>query len=153
MVDVDSSLLLFCGEIKKHVTVALSGECAYELFGGYPWYRDPEIRAAYGSSWSQSTAYRLSFAKPEIAEVMEQHGDVDREYRATLERAAKCSGDSAAKQRMREMMRLNLDWFMQTLLDRKDGMSMYHAFRGTCTVLRLPDRTVSVQCAVGIQGI
>ena len=30
MADVDSSLLLFCKEIKKHVTVALSGECADE---------------------------------------------------------------------------------------------------------------------------
>lgn len=34
MADVDSSLLLFCEEIKKHVTVALSGECADEIFGG-----------------------------------------------------------------------------------------------------------------------
>jgi asparagine synthase (glutamine-hydrolysing) len=28
---------------------------------------------------------------------------------------------------MRQMMRLNTDWFMQTLLDRKDRMSMYSA--------------------------
>jgi asparagine synthase (glutamine-hydrolysing) len=27
---------------------------------------------------------------------------------------------------MKEMMNLNLRWFMQTLLDRKDRMSMYH---------------------------
>ena len=39
-VDVDASLLLFCREIKKDYTVALSGECADELFGGYPWYHD-----------------------------------------------------------------------------------------------------------------
>ncbi len=127
MADVDASLLLFCGEIRNEVTVALSGECADELFGGYPWYRDPEIRAAYGFPWSQSTAYRLTFAKPEIADILEQRGDVDREYRKTLAKTALLAGESDGECRMREMMRLNLDWFMQTLLDRKDRMSMYNA--------------------------
>lgn len=56
MVDVDSSLLLFCGEIRKEVTVALSGECADELFGGYPWYRDADVRRVNGFPWAQSTA-------------------------------------------------------------------------------------------------
>ncbi len=127
MVDVDASLLLFCKEIKKHVTVALSGECADELFGGYPWYRDPEIRAAYGFPWSQSTAYRLQFAKPEIREILESRQDIDREYQATLRKTALLMQESDTEKRMKEMMRLNLDWFMQTLLDRKDRMSMWNA--------------------------
>ena len=127
MADVDASLLLFCREIREQVTVALSGECADELFGGYPWYRDPEIRAAYGFPWSQSTAYRLSFARPEIGELLQERGDVDKAYQETLARTALLSGESPTESRMREMMRLNLDWFMQTLLDRKDRMSMYSA--------------------------
>ena len=51
MADVDISLLLLCRQIKKDVTVALSGECADEIFGGYPWYRDPQVRARAGFPW------------------------------------------------------------------------------------------------------
>ena len=72
MVDVDSSLLLFCGEIRKEVTVALSGECADELFGGYPWYRDADVRRVNGFPWAQSTAYRAKFLRPELAEKIEK---------------------------------------------------------------------------------
>lgn len=44
MADVDASMLLLCQSVKHTHTVVLSGECADEIFGGYPWYRDPEVR-------------------------------------------------------------------------------------------------------------
>lgn len=127
MVDVDSSLLLFCREIRKHVIVALSGECADELFGGYPWYRDADIRKKNGFLWAQSIDYRIQFLKPELAELLDGHEYVQNAYNKTIAAAEKLDGESPLESRMREMMRLNFDWFMQTLLDRKDRMSMYSA--------------------------
>ena len=66
MADVDVSLLLFCKEIKKVADVALSGESADEIFGGYPWYRDKEIREKFGFPWSQSTDFRKTFFKDDF---------------------------------------------------------------------------------------
>lgn len=126
MSDVDSSLLAFCKEIKKDCTVALSGECADEIFGGYPWYRDKEIRMINGFPWAQSTDYRKSFIKDDM-KLPDAHKYVAERYNSTIINASKISGLSATEARMKEMMKLNLDWFMQTLLDRKDRMSMYSA--------------------------
>ena len=125
MADVDASLLVFCRHIKPHATVALSGECADEIFGGYPWYRDPTVRERYGFPWAQSTAYRASFIKPGVLGGIDPAAFVDERYRATLAQTSVRPGLPAAEQRMRQMMNLNFKWFMQTLLDRKDRMSMY----------------------------
>lgn len=125
MADVDSSMLLLCRKIKEHATVALSGECADEIFGGYPWYRDKTVRAKYGFPWAQSTEYRYSFLKDEFAAEINPDEYVNSRYDATVAGAVKYDGISEENSRICEMMRLNLDWFMQTLLDRKDRMSMY----------------------------
>ncbi len=125
MADVDSSLLLFCREIKKYVTVALSGECADEIFGGYPWYRDRDLRQRYGFPWSRNYEYRASFLNPEIAVKIDAKSYVGERYEASCREAPKLPGLDPEECRMREMSYLNFYWFMQTLLDRKDRMSMY----------------------------
>ncbi len=125
MSDVDASMLLLCRAIKKQATVALSGECADEIFGGYPWYRDKTIRMTDGFPWAQSTDYRFSFLKEEFASQIDAHDYVYSRYKDTVSSAPKCDGMNVEDSRTAEMMKLNLDWFMQTLLDRKDRMSMY----------------------------
>lgn len=125
MADVDSSLLLFCREIKKLGTVALSGECADEIFGGYPWYRDPEIRRTAGFPWAQSTQYRAGFMREEWKQYRDPKRYVDEKYQQTINNVHCLAIDTPEDKRIREMTQLNFDWFMQTLLTRKDRMSMY----------------------------
>ena len=125
MADVDFSLLAFCGQIAEHVKVALSGECADEIFGGYPWFRDPQVLAAQGFPWAQNTAQRASLLNPEFG--LDAKEFVHSRYMDSIAQADILPGTPEEERRMKQMVYLNYRWFMQTLLDRKDRMSMYHS--------------------------
>ena len=125
MADVDFSLLAFCKEIRKFVKVALSGECADEIFGGYPWYRDPQVRALSGFPWSQNAELRSGLLSDAVKERISPLDYIQDRYRDTCTQSDILPGTSPQERRMKEMVNLNFRWFMQTLLDRKDRMSMY----------------------------
>lgn len=120
--DVDSSLLMFCREVKKQFTVCLSGECADEIFGGYPWYHKREILFEECFPWSRTQNVRRGILKDGLLPEGEEY--VKSAYFDTLKRVSTLPTDNAFERRMREMFVLNTDWFMQTLLVRKDVMSM-----------------------------
>ena len=124
MADVDFSLLAFYGHIRKDVKVGLSGECADEIFGGYPWYRDPSVREQDGFPWAQNTRERGALLCP----YWQIHAEdfVRSQYERTVRESDILSNASLLERRMKEMVNLNFRWFMQTLLDRKDRMSMYN---------------------------
>lgn len=124
MADIDSSLLLFCEIIKKDFTVGLSGECADELFGGYPWYHNDEMLFADSFPWSQSVDLRASVLKQGVISNTDLY--VKERYNATIKETSTLPSDNKKDIRMREMFMLNINWFMQTLLDRKDRMSMHN---------------------------
>ena len=125
MADIDFSLLAFCREISQHVKVALSGECADEIFGGYPWFRDPEVVAAQGFPWAQNSQNRAEFLNPEIQ--LDAEAFVRSRYEATIAETDILPDNSPQERQMKQMVNLNYRWFMQTLLDRKDRMSMFNS--------------------------
>ena len=125
MADVDFSLLAFCGDIAQHVKVALSGECADEIFGGYPWFRDPEILSSQGFPWAQNVQQRASLLNPEVG--LDARDFILTRYYDTVAQADILPDMPEEDRQMKQMVYLNYRWFMQTLLDRKDRMSMYNS--------------------------
>ncbi|MNZ87853.1 Asparagine synthetase [glutamine-hydrolyzing] 3 [compost metagenome] len=124
MADVDASLLLFCREIKKGATVAISGEAADEVFGGYPWFHRKELLESGTFPWSIATDLRASLLSPEIRAWISPEKYVADRYDEALSEVPQLRGENDEQTLMRTMSYLNITRFMPTLLDRKDRMSM-----------------------------
>ncbi|KZO00741.1 asparagine synthase (glutamine-hydrolyzing) [Pseudobacillus badius] len=124
MADVDSSLLWFCEQIKPNFTVALSGECADEIFGGYPWFYREELLNDDSFPWMKSQEERQRLLLPHWQKRLDLKRYVRDRYEETVQETPRLDGESPLEARRREMFYLNMTWFMTTLLERKDRMSM-----------------------------
>ncbi|MEU9660588.1 asparagine synthase (glutamine-hydrolyzing) [Streptomyces chartreusis] len=121
--DMDTSLYLLFGEIRRHSTVALSGEAADEVFGGYPWFHNPRALAADTFPWLLVTGDEA--AMPLNPELDLRIGEFrDDTYRTALAAVPHLDGESPAEHRQREMQHLSLTRWLRQLLHRKDRLSM-----------------------------
>lgn len=133
MADVDSSLLLFCKNVKKEATVALTGECADEIFGGYPWFFRKDALESNTFPWSIALSERQQILNPAISNKVNLKDYINFRYNESISEVQILDCDTKETAEKRKISHLTLNWFMQTLLDRSDRMAMYNGFE-----LRVP---------------
>lgn len=122
--DIDSSLLYFCECVKKKHTVALSGECSDEIFGGYPWFYREEMLYRDFFPWIHNPHARVQLFDNEFSKAKEGYDYISNLYKSTVENCSVLDSDSQAMKTSRIATNLSVDYFMTSLLERKDRMSM-----------------------------
>ena len=124
MVDIDASLYLFSREVKRGATVALAGECADEIFGGYPWCRDNDVLSTGTFPWMRMISERLLLFSPELLKYIRPQEYLAQRYQEALAEVPCLPGESQVEKQMRQLLYLNITRWMPVLLDRMDRMSM-----------------------------
>ncbi|GHO49330.1 asparagine synthase (glutamine-hydrolyzing) [Ktedonospora formicarum] len=134
MGQIETSLYLLFKVIKQNATVALSGESADEVFGGYPWFHQERVINAPtfpwlaarmgGASDNQFLQPHASFLSADMTQRLHPRNRIRKLYQDALAEVPRLEGEGARDARMREIFYLNLTRFLPLLLDRKDRMSM-----------------------------
>ncbi|KOV64166.1 asparagine synthase (glutamine-hydrolyzing) [Streptomyces sp. MMG1121] len=126
--DMDSSLLLLFRAIREKSTVALSGESADEVFGGYLQFFDEEARRADTFPWlvrfGQHFGDDSDVLRGDLTKSLDLPGYIADGYRTAVAAVDRLDGESDFEYRMRQISHMHLTRFVRALLDRKDRMSM-----------------------------
>jgi len=128
MADIDASLLLFCKNVAPHAKVSLTGECADEIFGGYPWFFREDALNSGTFPWSISTSERQTLLHPSIAEKVDLKEYIDYRYNESLSELDVLDTDTLETAEKRKVSHLTLNWFMHTLIDRSERMANFNDF-------------------------
>jgi asparagine synthase (glutamine-hydrolysing) len=128
MGDMDASLYLLFKAIRGQSTVALSGESADEVFGGYKQFFDPVAQQAHAFPWLVAFQRHLgeedSYLNPAFGAALDLERYVADSYGTAIAGIERLDGEDDFEWRMRKICYLHLNHFVKILLDRKDRMSM-----------------------------
>lgn len=127
--DMNTSLYMLFRAIREHSTVALSGESADEVFGGYAWFHRPEAVQSSTFPWLVVMMQKQrpdDLFDPQLREHLDVFSYENDRYHDALAEVPRLPQESARERRMREICYLHLTRFVNMLLDRKDRLSMAH---------------------------
>jgi asparagine synthase (glutamine-hydrolysing) len=125
--DMFSSLYRLFEAIRAQSTVALSGESADEVFGGYFWFHDPEAVNAGTFPWLAAMRGMIDGSEVldrDLLTRLDLPAFEAESYAQAMCEAPSLASDDGLERRMRQVCYFHLTRFCQFLLDRKDRMSM-----------------------------
>ncbi|MEU3463545.1 asparagine synthase (glutamine-hydrolyzing) [Streptomyces sp. NPDC006733] len=122
--EMDASLHLLFREVRRHSTVALSGEAADEIFGGYPYFHDAPALAAPTFPWLHGRTTPAALLRPEVRAAVRPEEYTAEAYRRSLAAVPRLDGETGTDRRLREVFHLALTRWLPPLLDRVDRVSM-----------------------------
>lgn len=127
MADIDSSMYAFCNSISKNnFKVCISGECSDEIFGGYPWFYKKHLKEAFYENkfpWALSNNLRSNIVNPKLLTKRDIDDYVELSIKSTLKNVV-LNSDDKDENYFRSVNYLTIKWFMNTLIERTDRMSM-----------------------------
>ncbi len=122
--DRDASLYLLFKAIRQHSTVALSGESADEMFGGYRDFHDPTMQQTDAFPWIAFGDTTSEILTPALNSAVDLDTYLQDRYTEAVREVASLDGEDDFTHRMRVMSYVHLTRLLRILLDRKDRMSM-----------------------------
>lgn len=125
MADVDSSLLYFCSEVAKTHKVVLTGECADEVFGGYPWFHKESFLTCNTFPWTPDLSMRKQLLSQDLLDALDMDQYVKNAHESAILEIPILPGENETEVNRRRIGYLNIRFFMQTLLNRMDRTSMH----------------------------
>lgn len=119
MADVDSSYLYFCEKVGRQHKIVFTGECADEIFCGYPWYHsleeDPKT-----FPWSKDLSPRTVLLRNDLAATLPIADCVHSAYQDTCREIGLDGQNTPSDLLHRKTFYLTIRYFMQTLVNRGD---------------------------------
>ncbi|NUK06616.1 asparagine synthase (glutamine-hydrolyzing) [Streptomyces lunaelactis] len=128
--DMDRSLYLLLRSVRQRSTVALMGEVADELFGGYQSFRDPTLVDTANFPWVtmglRVAPHGMStgLLDPGFLKKIDVPGYSAQRYSETVAEVPRVPGESDQEHTMRVVGHAHLSRWLPLLLSRDDRLSM-----------------------------
>lgn len=123
MGDIDASLLYFCQKIAPECSIVLTGECADEVFGGYPWFHREDLLSLNTFPWSANLSPRTAFLKDSVCNYYDANKYVNRAFTNATSQITYLPEESDIDRIKRRNGFISLSWFGATLLNRMERCS------------------------------